>query len=318
MTKLALTFDPKVKIIADSISPEGVRLITVQFRQPRMIHSDFLTHRVFSRNGRSSRAVPVVTLLAEAQNPYVPHFLKNKPGMMATEEFLPEDFAKAEEIWRRMAAQTVQGVAELNALGVHKQWANRPLEWFGYIDVLVTSTDWNNYLALRDHEAAQPEIQMIAQAIRTAIDQSAPMRLQPGQWHLPYIEMKDWELARLFLKVGRITRDEPTGPEIIELLKKISAARCARLTYKPFDGDGSFEAELNRYKRLIEDQPVHASPIEHQATPDTKSIYQVRKETASGDFIVMSHGQDWDNPHLHGNFSGWIQQRKLTPNEYVA
>jgi hypothetical protein len=72
------------QIILDSINAEGIRLTTLHMRYPRMVHSELMTHRVFSRNGRSSRAVPVMTLLAEDH--YTPHFLKNKPGMVATEE----------------------------------------------------------------------------------------------------------------------------------------------------------------------------------------------------------------------------------------
>jgi hypothetical protein len=311
MTTLPMTFDPKVKIVADSISPDGIRLPTVSFRQPRMIHADFLTHRVFSRNGRSSRAVPVVTLLAEARHPYVPHFMKNKPGMTASEPFTDLEFDEVEAVWRDMAEYTRLGVEKLTKLGVHKQWANRPLEWFGYIDVLLTSTDWANYLALRDDEAAQPEIQQVAKAIREALDASTPQLLQPGDWHLPYIGPEDWDQA--WSLVGR---DTVGDGKATALIKKISAARCARLTIKPFDGDGSFEKELQRYALLIESQPVHASPVEHQATPDTKSVHELAR-IVNGEKEIVRSGLDWDNPELHGNFTGWIQNRKTVPYEAV-
>jgi PAS domain-containing protein len=315
------TFDPKVKIILDSISPDGIRLPTIQFRQPRMIHADFLTHRVFSRNGRSSRAVPVVTLLEEAKNPYVPHFLKNKPGMTASEEFGDEERFEIEEIWRNMAEEVRLGVEELNERGVHKQWANRPLEWFGYIDVLLSSNDWKNYLELRDHEAAQPEIQQVARAIKQALDRSEPTTLKHGEWHLPYIEAKDWDDAYPYLKQGRVIRSEPSDDEVLNLLKKISAARCARLTIKPFDGDGSFEKELQRYSLLVDSRPVHASPVEHQATPDTKSYQKKVKQVPHGTgyrWMTIDEGMRFDNPDLHGNFIGWIQNRKTVPGESVG
>jgi hypothetical protein len=303
-----------VKVVLDSISPDGIRLPTIQFRQPRMIHADFLTHRVFSRNGRSSRAVPVVTLLEEAKNPYVPHFLKNQPGMMASEEFSDEYRETAEFVWRDMAAYTLEGVKKLNALGVHKQWANRPLEWFGYIDVLLSSNDWNNYLELRDHEAAQPEIQQIARAIETALTGSTPNLLLPGQWHLPYIADADWIKADAYLVDNW---KDATEANTVDLLKKISSARCARLTMKPFDGDGSFEKELIRYAMLVESRPVHASPVEHQATPDTKCHYNLIRVKGGEEELVRS-GFDWDHPELHGNFIGWIQNRKTVPYERAA
>lgn len=315
MSRLPLTFDPRVKVVLDSISPEGIRLPTIQFRQPRMIHADFLTHRVFTRNGRSSRAVPVLTLLLEAMDPYTPHFMKNQGGMKAVEEFTPEERMEIEAIWREMAEHTRLGVEKLSKLKVHKQWANRPLEWFGYIDVLLSSTDWNNYLALRDHEDAQPEIIMVAQTIRSALAASKPKLLQPGQWHLPYIEDLDYEnAARHLHDVERAFSKENQ----INLLKKISAARCARLTIKPFDGDGSFPAELERYRRLVESRPVHASPTEHQATPDTRSHYEVTKILGDGSRELISSGLDWDNRREQGNFTGWRQARKTIPYEYVS
>src|SRR5579871_2233935 len=136
----------------------------MQLRYPRMVHADFMTHRVFSRNGRSSRAVPTVTLLEE--EPYVPHFLKNKPGMLATEEFDRIDLTEIQQHWYAFARATQEFSKWLHSKGVHKQWANRPLEWFGYIDVLVTSTDWRNFFALRDHGDAQPEIQELARLMK--------------------------------------------------------------------------------------------------------------------------------------------------------
>lgn len=316
------TFDPKVTIVADAISPAGIRITTLQFRQPRMIHADFMAHRVFSRNARSSRAVPTAKLLAE--DPYIPHFLKNKPGMVASEEFAYEGRVQVETIWRRMLQNTRLDVAELDRLGVHKQWANRPLEWFGFIDVLVTSTDWANYLALRTDEAAQPEIQQVANAIGEALATSTPKLLNAGDWHLPYIREEDYDLVLSRMKQGGWGPVKgPPERAIVEVLKKLSAARCARLSIKPFDGLATIEAELARYEKLVGSMPMHMSPLEHQATPDTKSNYQVRRWVDPdghdpGYFVEVSDGLDWDNPKLHGNFTGWIQYRKTIPNEHVT
>lgn len=287
------TFDPQVQVIADSISPQGIRLTTLQFRQPRMVHADFMTHRAFSRNARSSRAVPTARLLAE--DPYIPHFMKNQPGMMASAELSRQEAELAEEIWLNMARHVRHGVQRLNELGVHKQWANRPLEWFGYIDVLVTSTDWTNYLALRTDEAAQPEIQQVAVAIQRELIVNRPGLLHRGEWHLPYIRSEDWNSIHL---------ETYTREMLVEVLKKISAARCARLSIKPFDGNDTIEAELARYDKLVGSMPKHMSPLEHQATPDTWA----------------THAWDpagWANSKLHGNFTGWIQYRKTIPGENV-
>lgn len=302
------------KIIAHSVSEHSPPIATIHGRYPRMVHADAKTHRVvsgfsgelleihedvsilaskeLSRNGRSSRAVPVKRLLEEA--PYVPHFMRNKPGMVASEELSDSERAEAEQIWMSMVRAVRSGVTRLNELGVHKQWTNRPLEWCGYIDVLITSTDWANYFALRDEESAQPEVQALAKAIKRVLAESTPNPLKPGEWHLPYVTGHECELWIV-----------EYGPDqALEIAKKISVARCARLTIEPFDGNGSIEAELIRYERLMVNRPVHASPAEHQATPDEY-------------FVDMIDGAVYLHPHFHGNFFGWNQNRKMIPHECV-
>lgn len=290
------------RVILDSLSADGIRLTTMHLRYPRIIHSEFMTHRMFSRNGRSSRAVPVATLMAEARNdPFIPHFLKNQPGMQASEEFDPGTLQLVQELWTDFARKTTDFVQALQEIGVHKQWANRPLEWFGYIDVLVSSTAWNNWFALRDHDAAQPEIQSLAKAMKSAMLASAPNLLPVGNWHLPYVTQDDEAKVRDYLTSSGVPRRLPTNTQLQEALIRISVARCARLSYKPFDGNADVAAEFDRYDKLVGSAPVHASPAEHQATPD-----YIGKAT-----------KDWVHPDLHGNFTGWVQYRKLVLNEWV-
>lgn len=295
------------KIVLDSISPEGIRLPTIQLRYPRMVHGEFLTHRVFSRNGRSSRAVPFSVLVKE--DPYVPHFLQNKPGMIATEEMSAADLIKAKNIWHNAARHCQHAARELADLGVHKQWVNRMLEWFGYIDVLVTSTEWNNFFALRDEAGAQPEIRDLAVAIKEAMDASTPLQLAPGEWHLPYV---NYERDRIAVReeLGRISEGE-----VLETLKKVSVARCARLTIAPFDGNASIEKELTRFGKLMVSRPVHASPAEHIATPDT--FRRVSTSTLIDGKVVGDSELKWDHEHEHGNFHGWRQFRKQIPHNTV-
>jgi thymidylate synthase ThyX len=280
------------EVIADSVSGEGIRLCTLKLRYWRPIHSELMTHRVFSRNARSSRAVPVDTLLQEPI--YIPHMMQNRPGMQALEDLDDATRVDAEKLWEAHAHYTRNVVRRLHELGVHKQWANRPLEWFGWIDVLVTSTDWANWFALRDHPDAMPEIRELAQAMREAMDASEPVsRLyregDPSSWHLPYITDEERNSIPLFH------------------LPKVSTARCARISYKPFDEDNvNVEKDLELYQRLLGSSPVHASPAEHQALPDSWH---------RGDF--EGYGARWNHPSEHGNFTGWRQFRKMLPNEAV-
>jgi hypothetical protein len=286
----------QAKVIEDSISPYGIRLITMQLRYPRFIHSEFMTHRDFSRNARSSRAVPVKRLLLEA--PYVPHFKRNQSGMQAFEE-LPEDVRRqAIKLWLSCARECKDTAQCLGELDIHKQWANRMLEWFGYIDVVVSSTWWRNFYNLRDHPMAMPEIQHLAIAMREAMEHasdaanaaisgSIPKQLDFGEWHLPYAL--------------------PEERDFLDDAKLLSTARCARVSYKPFDDTGEINAgkDIELAGKLIVAEPLHASPAEHQATPDD----------FAGPYIGCGSEPIWDYPEEHGNFYGWRQHRKMLPNE---
>jgi len=277
----------QAKIILDSVSHDGIRLTTFHLRYWRSIHAELMTHRDFSRNARSSRAVPSKILLTEPI--FIPTFGMNQPGMQASdEEVFPGLLERWEKEWGELAEITRSYVKKWQADGMHKQWANRPLEWFGWIDVLVSSTRYENFWALRVSEYAQPEFLDLATAMQKLMLQSDPQLLRPGEWHLPYIQQEE------LITYG------------LEVCKMLSAARCARLSYKPFDGSDSLQAERDRYERLVVSRPVHASPVEHQATPDTGMKH-----------VRPPYRIDWNNPEQHGNFHGWIQNRKLIPNEVV-
>lgn len=278
---LTLSVHPfEVTIVEDSVAPTGVRLTTFHVRYWRPIHSEVMTHRKFSRNARSSRAVPNKVLLRERIfEPLV--WGANNPGMQSHSELTGWRKWLARTTWRTLARITRVGVRIMNFAGLHKQWSNRPLEWFGFIDVLVTSTDWANWFALRNHAAAQPEIRHLAQQMDRALHLSSPVPLKLGEWHLPYVTPQE------------------RGEMALEDQIRVSVARCARISYEPFDGESDLIAEFRRYKRLVVDSPVHASPAEHQATPDTRANFK------------------WDHPEEHGNLTGWRQHRKSLSNEWV-
>lgn len=303
-------------IVADSISPLGVRLTTFQLRYWRPIHSELMTHRVFSRNAGSSRARPSQKIIDQVHNePWGPiHWGLNQPGMQAHTEAEGILLEKAKYGWHQAAkAAARHAEAFLNA-GFHKQIVNRLLEPFTYIDVLVTATGYANWFALRDHKDAQPEIRELAQLMRVEYDQSIPDMCNRGQWHLPYITGGDWDAAVRHLNIGRIIKDMTSYAEKLDLVRKVSVARCARVSYKAFDGTvAPIEKDLELFEQLLVSQPLHASPAEHQATPDDMQWIQ----RITDDKNILSTDQEWINPELHGNFTGWQQFRKMLPNEFV-
>ncbi len=236
------------KIILDSISTGGARIITYELKYPRFIHPEVMTHRENSRNASSSRAVPIEKMIKKVQDDpaLVVYWGKNQSGMQAREE-LDEKSSKLCEIIWSTACKTIIGFVELlSKIGLHKQIANRLLEPFMNITVICTATNWSNFFALRCHETAQPEIRRLAFCMLRDYYNSTPKLLDMGEWHLPYL-----------------TEEENKLP--LELRQKISVAKSARVSYLTHDGDRDYNKDLELYERLLEDG--HMSPFEHVATP---------------------------------------------------
>lgn len=278
------------KIVADSVSPQGIRLTTLALKYPRWIHAEFMTHRLFSRNASSSRAIPSRRLSA-LEREYPLRWDANIPGMQSGVRLSDEQAEKAKAVWDRMANACIAGVAELTELGLHKQWANRPLEWFTSISVLVSATSFDNFFGVRWHPDAQPEIEELARQIFLAIQTSTPRPLDPDQWHLPYVVPDEAQSLGL------------------DTARRCSAARCARVSYLNHDGTTPNVAkDLDTFSKLAGDpngppRPIHASPMEHQATPDR--------------LLDPEHPAVWQNPAQHGNFCGWRQFRKMLACEHI-
>jgi hypothetical protein len=317
------------KIIADSISPQRIRLTTMQLRYPRFIHAEFMTHRVFSRNASSSRAIPVKRLIQDViDDPAMPlHWGKNQPGMQAKEEHdgevqLPVQVVRhsgtsfeakphsAQDAWFWARHRAIQAADAFDRAGYHKQIVNRLLEPFSHINVLVTATEYDNFFALRDHPDAQPEIRMLAQAMQGAMDASKPEPLWSGMWHLPYVSAE--ERSSLSAAIGLATM---SVDEIQKTHWAVSVARCARVSYLTQEGKTpTLEEDLALYDRLLASVPLHASPAEHQATPDQGTV---RIDGGAGPQFRKPY-LAWHNFEKHGNLRGWIQFRKTLSGENQA
>lgn len=296
------------KIIADSISPDNIRLTTLQLRYPRFIHAEFMTHRTFSRNASSSRAIPVERLIRDViEDPVYPSFWgANQKGMQAKEECFHKvgiggKAGTREEMWDRARNDAAYYAQKFADAGYHKQIVNRLLEPFSHINVVVTATEWDNFFALRCHPDAQPEMRILAETIRNEIDSCEPKQISYGQnhpfnWHLPYVGEDEWKNWPQDLRDGG---DGYSAEDCRDNLIKLSVARCARVSYFTHEGKPpNITDDLRLYDRLVGSSPLHASPAEHQATPDERApIY------------------NWKNLRLQGNFRGWIQYRKILEGE---
>ena len=286
-----------VKIIKDSINPRGTRITTFELVYGRIVHSEILTHRVFSRNSASSRAIPVSSMLDYIEtNPAEPvHWGKNQPGMQADTELEPQAKARVQSLWHTACKEALMLSKRMFNEGAHKQVANRITEPFQHMKVVLTSTDFGNFFWLRDHKDADPTLAKLAGAMLDAFIESKPVQLDYGDWHLPYIDTKkeQGKVATYFIDGEEVYLDEA---------KMISASCCAQVSYRK--QDVSLEKAKDIYKRLIESTPVHSSPVEHIALCFDSSYYWPEGTTH----------RDKQGTYYSGNFKDWIQLRQLIPN----
>ena len=113
--------------------------------------------------------------------------------------------------------------------------------------MVVTSTEWANFFALRHHSKAQPEIRVLAEAMFSEMTRSIPNVLNNGEWHLPFCTSYDIDYG-------------------LEHCIYKSVANCARVSYMNHDSTKpTYDQNKTLYERLLGVQPIHASPAEHQA-----------------------------------------------------
>lgn len=244
------------KIIADSVGHLGKRIITFQNRYPRFVHAEFLTHRQ-ARNASSSRAIPAKKFIEWAlKDPaFFERVYYNEKGMQGRQLLSEEDLQQFYKEWLELRDITIGFVerwVDPKGLNIHKQHANRVLEPWHHIEVVYTASqaDIDNLYQLRDHTFAQPEMEVLAKAMKEAQLHSVPRVLKPGQWHLPYIH------------------DEERATNTSFSLALWSAARCARVSYMNHEGKLTTpEEDESLFERLImtDPDPMHMSPTEHQA-----------------------------------------------------
>lgn len=243
----------EAKIVADSINPIGDRITTFICTYPRFIHSEVMTHRMFSRNAASSRAIPVnkmiERIIAEPARPV--YWGKNQKGMQANEEI--ENINAAIEVWDGAMRLAVNQAKKLLDLGVHKQIANRLLEPFAHMTTLITATDYGNFFNLRAHPDAQPEFQKLAFLTLETYKNNTPNTLAVGEWHLPFADKYITEWLTLDQKL------------------KITTARAARVSYLNFEGDIDHEKDYQLHDQLK--SSGHWSPFEHAAQSTDTSVY---------------------------------------------
>lgn len=258
-------------------------LSTLLLTYPRFIHAEFMTHRVMSRNAASSRAIPFEKQLAALRaDPAMPlHWGAHQKGMQADNQI--DETERAVEIWTSAMDHAIAHAEEMHRLGAHKQVVNRIIEPFTHIKVLVSATEWDNFLALRNHPAAEPHMQLLAKAIQEQLEEAPIQTLDPGHWHLPFVDYSPDDDA-----------------DLLDGLIPLCVARCASTSYKTVDNfDMTMEKAMELHDQFVHSRPQHASPLEHAALLDGRN--------PSGN---NGHGL-WNNPEQHANFVGFRQYRHM-------
>lgn len=215
----------QAKVIADSENIIGDRITTMIVTFPRLILAELNTHRMFSRNSASSRAIPFKKMLASVwNNPFIPiAWQKDHSGMQGNEYFTNKvQIFLLRNLWLLARTLAVVLAWTLSKVGLTKQLCNRLLEPFMWHTVIITATEWENFFALRSPiylpvgnanetfrskrdarkrfanelegvdwllvNKGQAEIHMmaLAEAMWDAYNKSTPKNLKQGEWHIPF------------------------------------------------------------------------------------------------------------------------------------
>ena len=310
------------KVICDSISEQGVRLTTFEIEYPRIVMSEFNTMRAISKNSSSSRAIPVSKMLEHTKNINLKpvYFGSKKSGMQAGDELDGNDLINAKLFWEAALFDAITWATELDELGVAKEVCNRLVEPFQLVKVVCTATDWDNFFNLRLHPDADPNICMLAYKMYQAMQESKPIELKVGEWHLPFVNVGCNGKGEMCYA------DDDFNFIELEQAIKLSAASCASVSYRT---EGmTLEKADKIFDMLIKAEVVHSSPFEHLATPivevwdktgDTFNVFINREKSKN----VARFRDTWEDGVTHmnkqgqlcsGNLRGFVQYRHLLPN----
>lgn len=331
-------------VLAHSISPDGIKLCTVQKTYPRIVHAEEMTHRVMSRNSASTRAIPLVTQLRNLlTNPFIPEkFGVNMPGMQAAVNLSGMKHEHAVEIWLagrdRALTTTIELILGRDIAG--DLLGYDPSRDYVHGDVMLEKLD--EIIAVAPKSTDQ--IDLAETSMLNVHKQLAGRGLEAYMWHTVIVTATEWDnyfglrvhpdAQGEIATIARLTQDaiEASTPTFIDygewhtpLVDKdefddafdairASAARCAAASYNRQMMKNP-EKEFGRYVDLR--RGGHMSPLEHQATPLTKLEWSVRRRMADVALNSIFDPNDGnivdqlvESTQFLGNFRGWRQHRK--------
>lgn len=269
------------------------RLTSIYLRYPMKVHWDLLTHRAFSRNASSGRSISVTRMARWLDKDYVKPlvWVADAKQMKSGGGLDAERIGQAEAEWANAYQNARASALELESIGVHRQDANSLLMAFGWINVLVTATSWDNFLTLRVDDAARPEMQKVGWMVGRALQASKPKFMKPGDWHLPFITNQEKEIYNQ------------------QTLLKMSVARCGHLTDEADTAKNfTLEQEFARYDRFIKE--CAWSTFEHQAEA-------MDRPERSGNFVGWKQNRQSLLTSVHKKFD-FSRLDHFEPNGYLV
>ena len=334
----------EAKIVADSISPQGHRITSMLLTYPRFIHGEIMTHRMFSRNSASSRAIPFEKMVKMVEeDPFIPiAWQKDHKGMQGNDYIKTEDgLYVVTKYWLEARDKAVKAAKDLHSCNITKQLCNRLLEPYMWHTTLVTATEFENFFELRapkykfgnkiyhskrdwyndpiltsdhgfDGDAFPHEDNMWWYSINESSAEIHIQALAESMWDaMNESTPKQLQAGEWHLPFSRFIEDLPLDTKI-----KVSVARAARLSYMTFEGNIDYTADLKLHDRLL--QSGHYSPFEHVARAmsdeEYDSFYKGKLALDlpySKSYPEIIGTEDSDGHGWCNNFRGWIQYRYL-------
>lgn len=316
----------KAEIIADSLNEFGNRITTFVITFPRIVLAEFNTHRMFSRNSASSRAIPFSKMVeAVRKTPFIPlKWMMDHKGMQGNQYFDSVRSDMCEHEWLKTRDLVIDQAEILNqGIGLTKQMANRLLEPWMYHTAIVTATEYENFFALRAESGAEIHIQKLAEEMLYAMNESQPRQLRAGEWHIPYGDQIDEiELSKVLPEFSPPDAVYKWRAAMDNAIIKVATARCAQVSYTVIGEDGKaldYTKLIALHDRLA--KLGHWSPFEHCAQAMSQFEYEFHKMQAGHIKVPVTGGKNhllqYTNTEYGwcGNFRGFIQYRKMFENE---
>lgn len=306
----------RAKVLKKSKSSvTGIEFVTYEIEYPRIILAELNTHGMTSRNSASSRAIPFLKMLEQLNGRPV-RFGQSNPGMQDKGEDFDAQLGAGyspEGWWDLAKLSAINFSREFYEAGYHKQVYNRLTEPFQMMKTVISATEWANFFWLRNHDAADPTLQELARVMKEAYDGTEAETLQPGEWHLPYVDTWRDDFDQLWY--GDRADDGEVTIYALDDAIKISCARSAAVSFRNEDYGLGKSKEV--YERLVGDARKHASAFEHAGTPMQRKDYEAY-------INLPQYPSTWEPGVSHmdrncnlwsGKLKGWVCKRKLIPGE---